>query len=144
MKIIRQTLVTYGINDNEEGLMCGSSCICIEPEDHLDEDASNAAVTTAPVAAAGGKSETSAAVVSSMMEVERDMGRAGDVVQACSKRGGSKREELISVDELVSVEDQIDKIGFGRFQLIAITAFISFKIADGMELATGNVIWRLV
>ena len=142
MKIIRQTLMTYGINDNEEGLMCGSSCICIEPEYYLDEDASDAAMTTAPVEAARGKLETSAAVVSSM--VERDMGRAGDVVQAGSEWAGSTREELISVDELVSVEDQIDKIGFGRFHLIAISAFISFKIADGMELATGNVIWRLV
>jgi len=44
--------------------------------------------------------------------------------------------------EFLTVEDQIDRIGFGRFQLIAITAFIAFKIADGMELATGNVIWR--
>ncbi len=44
--------------------------------------------------------------------------------------------------EDITVEEQIDRLGFGRFQMIVLVAFFALKVSDGMELATGNFIWR--
>lgn len=40
-----------------------------------------------------------------------------------------------------TVEDQIEQIGFGKYQLIAVFAFICFVFADGMELCVTNITW---
>ena len=44
--------------------------------------------------------------------------------------------------EDITVEEQIDRLGFGRFQMIVLVALFALKVSDGMELATGNFIWR--
>lgn len=43
------------------------------------------------------------------------------------------------VQRLDPEHSQVNLLGWGRFQVAALTAFIAFKIADGMELATANV-----
>lgn len=41
----------------------------------------------------------------------------------------------------VSVEEQLERIGWGRFQAITLSAFILIIMADGMELVVTNIIW---
>jgi len=46
--------------------------------------------------------------------------------------------------EEVTVEEQIEQIGFGRFQMIAVVAFVCFIVADGMELVVTNITWSVL
>jgi hypothetical protein len=60
--------------------------------------------------------------------------RTGSLLQDCDK-------DRVQVGS-VTVEEQIDRLGFGCFQLICLAAFVALKFSDGMELAAGNFIWR--
>ena len=44
----------------------------------------------------------------------------------------------------VTVEEQLERCGFGLFQCIAVTAFVLFIIADGMELVVTNITWSVM
>lgn len=41
----------------------------------------------------------------------------------------------------VSLEQQLERVGFGRFQVLTLAAFILIIMADGMELVVTNIIW---
>lgn len=43
---------------------------------------------------------------------------------------------------LLSVQEQLERVGWGRFQMIAMTAFVLFLVSDGMELVVTNIIWQ--
>lgn len=43
-----------------------------------------------------------------------------------------------------TVEEQLERCGFGLFQCIAIAAFVLFIIADGMELVVTNITWSVM
>jgi MFS family permease len=43
-----------------------------------------------------------------------------------------------------SVDEQLERLGFGRFQWIALVAFVCFIVADGMELVVTNIIWSVL
>lgn len=36
----------------------------------------------------------------------------------------------------------MERVGFGRYQVIVLVAFVAIKISDGMELAIINLMWR--
>jgi len=55
-------------------------------------------------------------------------------------KGQSKPES----GEEVTAEEQIEQIGFGRFQMIAVVAFVCFIVADGMELVVTNITWSVL
>jgi AAHS family benzoate transporter-like MFS transporter len=42
----------------------------------------------------------------------------------------------------VTVQEQLERVGWGRFQLIALAAFVLFLVSDGMELVVTNIIWQ--
>ena len=45
-------------------------------------------------------------------------------------------------DEALSVQEQLERAGWGRFQFLAMAAFVLFLVSDGMELVITNIIWQ--
>ncbi len=43
-----------------------------------------------------------------------------------------------------TVEDQLERCGFGSFQFVTVVAFVLFIIADGMELVVTNITWSVM
>ena len=43
-----------------------------------------------------------------------------------------------------TLDDQIERVGFGKFQYLTMFAFACFIIADGMELVVTNVTWGVL
>jgi hypothetical protein len=56
------------------------------------------------------------------------------------KHGTSRISERISLDGQLELASG----GFGRFQFIAVFAFICLYIADGMELLVANITWEVL
>ena len=60
-----------------------------------------------------------------------------------AKLGGVIR--LSSSDERnPTLDDQIERVGFGKFHCLAIFTFSCFIIADGMELVVSNITWSVL
>jgi MFS family permease len=43
-----------------------------------------------------------------------------------------------------TVEEQLERVGWGNFHVLALVAFILIIIADGMELVVTNIVWPLL
>ena len=41
-----------------------------------------------------------------------------------------------------TVQEQLERCGWGRFQMCAVAAFVLFLVSDGMELVVTNIIWQ--
>ena len=69
----------------------------------------------------------------------------GDRERSASEKAAAeevRKSACEGTEEPVTIEEQIDRLGFRRFQMIVLAAFILFQVAEGIQLSSANVIWR--